>query len=137
MQEAQNTRVVQDAYGAFGRGDVAGVLATLDDGVVWKAVYGAGPHVPTAGERRGKAAVADFFEVLGESFRFERFEPRTFVAQGDTVVVLGSYAATAKTGRRIDAEWVMVFEVRGGKIQSFQEFTNTAALNAAFETVSV
>ena len=134
MQEAQNTRIVQDAYAAFGRGDVAAILATLDDNVIWKAVYGAGPQVPTSGERRGKAAVGDFFKLLGESLQFERFEPRKFVAQGDTVAVLGSYAARASTGRRIESDWVMIFEVRDGKIRSFQEFTDSAALNAAFET---
>jgi hypothetical protein len=42
MQEAQNTQVVKDAYAAFGRGDVQGILDKLDDGIVWNAVYGAG-----------------------------------------------------------------------------------------------
>ena len=48
MQEAQNTRVVQDAYAAFGRGDVQGILDRLDDSIVCKGVYGAGSHVPGA-----------------------------------------------------------------------------------------
>lgn len=137
MQEASNTRVVQDAYAAFGRNDVAGILATLDDNVVWKAVHGAGPHVPTGGERRGKAAVTEFFRILGETTQFERFEPREFIAQGDRVVVLGSYAARTSAGGRFESEWVMLFAFRGGKIAEFQEFTNTAALNAAFEAVAV
>ena len=133
MQEAQNTRVVQDAYAAFGRNDVPGILATLDDDISWRAVIGAGPQVPTSGERRGKPAVAEFFRTLGESLQFERFEPREFVAQGDTVVVLGSYAGRASTGKRIESEWVMVFGFRNGRISQFQEFTDSAALNAAFE----
>jgi len=136
MQEAQNTGVVKDAYAAFGRNDVPGILATLDDAIVWKAVIGAGPQVPTSGERRGKPAVADFFKILGEAFQFERFEPRQFVAQGDTVVALGSYAARTSTGKRIESEWVMVFEFRNGKISQFQEFTDSAALNAAFATTT-
>jgi ketosteroid isomerase-like protein len=34
MQDAQNTRVVQDAYTAFERGDIPGILAALDDNVI-------------------------------------------------------------------------------------------------------
>jgi ketosteroid isomerase-like protein len=137
MSEAQNTRVVQDAYAAFGRGDVPGILATLDDNVVWKAVHGASKHVPTAGERRGKAAVSEFFAVLAQAFQFDRFEPREFIAQSDRVAVVGSYAARTSTNKRIDSEWVMLFTVRNGRIAEFQEFTNTAMLNAAFEPVAV
>jgi ketosteroid isomerase-like protein len=34
MQDAQITRVVQDAYTAFERGDIPGILAALDDNVI-------------------------------------------------------------------------------------------------------
>ena len=42
MQETQNTKVVQDAYAAFGRGDVQGILDRLDDSIVWgtRATWG-------------------------------------------------------------------------------------------------
>ena len=132
MGAGQHTSVVQEAYAAFGRGDVPGILATLDDHIVWKAVHGAAPHVPTAGERRGKPAVSEFFRILGESFQFERFEPREFIEQGDRVAVLGFYTARTSTGKRIESEWVMVFTFRNERIAEFQEFTNTAMLNAAF-----
>ena len=56
MQEAQNTKVVQDVYAAFGRGDIPSILDNIADDVVWHAVYGAGAHVPHSGERRGKPA---------------------------------------------------------------------------------
>ena len=62
MQEAQNTKIVQDAYAAFGRGDIPALLALFDDNIVWMGVYGAGAHVPTSGTRRGKTAVAEFFK---------------------------------------------------------------------------
>jgi ketosteroid isomerase-like protein len=137
MGDAQNTRVVQEAYAAFGRGDVPGILATLDDNIVWKAVYGAAPHVPTAGERRGKAAVGEFFAIVGKTMQFERFEPREFIEQGNRVAAFGYYEAKTSTGKRLDSEWVMLFTFRNGKIAEFQEFTNTAMLNAAFERVAV
>jgi hypothetical protein len=47
-----------------------GILATLDEQVVWKPVTGAGRHVPTAGERRGTAAVGEFFKIVAETTQF-------------------------------------------------------------------
>lgn len=132
MQEAQNTKVVQEAYAAFGRGDVQGILDRLDDGIVWKGVYGAGPHVPTSGERRGKAQVGEFFKQVGQSVNFSRFEPKEFIATGDTVVALGHYTATTPVGKSFDSDFAMMFRLRNGKVIEFQEFTNSAAIDAAY-----
>lgn len=132
MQEAQNTKVVQDAYAAFGRGDVQGILDRLDEGIVWKGVYGAAAHVPTSGERRGKAQVAEFFKQVGDTVHFSRFEPQEFVAMGNKVVALGHYTANITGGGRFDADFAMVFTLRDGKVVAFQEFTDSAGVNAAY-----
>jgi ketosteroid isomerase-like protein len=132
MQAAQNTQVVKDAYAAFGRGDVQGILDRLDEGIVWRGVYGAGPHVPTAGERRGKAQVGEFFRQVAQHVNFSRFEPKEFIASGDTVVALGHYTATTPIGRAFDSDFAMVFTLRNGKVTEFQEFTDSAAVNAAY-----
>jgi ketosteroid isomerase-like protein len=132
MQDAQNIKVVQEAYAAFGRGDVQGILDRLDEGIVWKGVYGAGPHVPTAGERRGKAQVREFFKQVAESVNFSRFEPKEFIASGDKVVALGHYTATTSLRKSFDSDFAMVFSFRNGKVTEFQEFTDSAAVNAAY-----
>ncbi len=136
MHEARNAKTVQDAYAAFGRGDIKGVLDTLDDQVTWKPITGAGPQVPHAGERHGKDQVTEFFAILGRSLTFERFEPRDFIAQGDRVVVLGSYRGRSRNGKTFESEWAMVFTLRNGKVVYFQEFTDSAAINAAFDVVA-
>ena len=135
MGEIENTSVVQRTYAAFGRGDIPGVLDTLATDIVWAPVIGASPAVPMGGERRGRAAVAEFFTTLGRSLTFEVFEPREYVAQGDKVVVLGYYRAKTAAGRPFASDWVMIFTVSNGKVTRFQEFTDVAALNAAFEGV--
>jgi ketosteroid isomerase-like protein len=132
MNESQNTKLVQEAYAAFSRGDVAGILATLDDQIVWKPVTGAASYVPTAGQRRGKAAVAEFFKLVAESMQFSSFEPREFVAQGDKVVALGHYVGKASTGGHFESDFAMIFTIRNGRIVEFQEMQDSAALNAAF-----
>ena len=101
MHEARNAKTVQDAYAAFGRGDIKGVLDTLDDQVTWKPITGAGPQVPHAGERHGKDQVTEFFAILGRSLTFERFEPRDFIAQGDRVVDLAKLASNGPEMRSI------------------------------------
>ena len=132
MQEAQNTKVVQDAFAAFGRGDVQSILDSLDEGIVWKGVYGAGPHVPTAGERRGKAQVGEFFKQVAENMSFSLFDPKEFIATGDKVVALGHYVGTTPIGKGIDSDFAMVFTLRNGKVTEFKEFTDSAAINAAY-----
>jgi ketosteroid isomerase-like protein len=129
----ENTQIVQDAYAAFGRGDIPALLNMLSDDVDWHGVIGVGPQVPQGGPRRGKQEVGKFFEQVGASTNFGRFEPRQFVAQGDTVVALGYYDGTVKTsGKSFKSEWAMAFTLRGGKIVKFREFTDSLGLTNAF-----
>jgi ketosteroid isomerase-like protein len=133
VHEAENTKVVQDAYAAFGRGDIPTLLGYMADDIHWRPVIGTAKHVPFSGERRGKAAVAEFFKQVSESEDFQQFEPREFVAQGDKVVALGHYRAVTKaTNKAFGSDFVMVFTLRGGKVAAFQEFADSAAINAAF-----
>jgi ketosteroid isomerase-like protein len=70
---------------------------------------------------------------VAESEDFQQFEPREFVAQGDTVVAIGHYRAVTKaTGKTFESDFVMVFSLRGGKVATFLEFTDSAGINAAF-----
>src|SRR5437763_15754104 len=94
MNEAQNTKTVQEAYAAFGRGDIPALLELLTEDVVWHGVYGGSADVPQAGERRGRAAVAEFFGLVAATTEFSRFEPHEFIAAGEKVVTLGHYTGT-------------------------------------------
>src|SRR5688572_18165972 len=134
MEEARNTKVVQEAYAAFSRGDIQTLLSKFADDIVWTAVYGAGSHVPTAGERRGKAAVAEFFKQVAENINFSRFEPKEFIATGDKVVALGHYTATTPMKKIFDSDFAMVFTLWNGQVTRFQEFCNSAAINAAYRS---
>ena len=135
MSEAQNTQSVKDAYAAFGRGDVNAILSMVDDSVEWEGVKGTEGVAPHAGLRRGKAAVGEFFQLVGSTLDFQAFEPREFIAQGDTVVAIGFYKATVKaTNKQTASDWAMVFNFRNGKIVRFREFTDSAAVIRAYGT---
>lgn len=132
MTAEQNTAIVQDMYAAFGRGDIATLLDNLSDDVVWIGVYGTGPQVPQSGERQGKAAVGQFFQQVAENTKFSTFEPKQFVASGDMVVCLGHYTATTPVDKTFAGDWAMVFQLQDGKVSRFQEFCDSAGINAAF-----
>jgi ketosteroid isomerase-like protein len=127
-----NVDVVQETYEAVGRGDIPALLDLLTDDVEWTFQ---GPSViPFAGTRRGREGVAEFFSLVGETLEFERFEPREFVAQGDTVVVLGFERNLIKpTGRTFEQEWAHVYALRDGKIAKFLAIEDTAAYVVALD----
>lgn len=119
-----NVQVVQEAYAAFQRGDVDGVLSRLNEDIDWQ-FYGP-TELPTAGPRKGKAEVGRFFQQVGQLWNFERFEPRQFVSQGDVVIALGFYSGTAKgSGRSFHSEWAHVFSIKNGKCSQFREYADT------------
>ena len=132
----QNIGVVQSGYAAFGRGDIPGLLSMLDASVEWRTP-GASDR-PTAGTRRGPAEVGDFFRALNELIEFEQFEPQSFLADGDRVVVLGvdRFKVKGGSGKSLAEAWCHVFTVRDGKIVAFQEYIDTAALAAELKTAA-
>jgi ketosteroid isomerase-like protein len=129
MSEQQNVDVVRKGYEAFGRGDIDGLLAQLDPNVEWRTP---GPEdLPTAGQRRGHAAVQEFFQTLAGLLEIQRFEPKQFIAQDEMVVVTGDDTARVKaTGTTLESRFVHVFTVRNGKVVGFEEYFDVSALVA-------
>ena len=131
MSEQKNTALVQQAYGHFQSGDIRAVLDTLSEDVQW--VTAPVKEVPISGTWRGREQVGQFFESLSDIQEGRQFEPREFVAQGDRVVALGHYAWHVKsTGKGWESDFAHVFSVRDGKLTSFQEYADTAAIAEAF-----
>jgi hypothetical protein len=136
MSEQQNIDLVRRGYEAFGRGDLAGLLSLFDEQIKWVTP---GPtDLPTAGTRRGRDSVQQFFGTLAELFDFQRFEPKEFIAQGDRVIVLGEDTVRLKaTGAVFDLEWAHAFSVKNDKIVTFNEYLDTAAIVAELRTAAV
>ena len=127
MSEQQNIDLVRQVYGAFGRGDLEGILGSLDPQVTWRTP--GPPDLPSAGLRRGLDAVREFFGKLLSTFEITNFVPSDFLAQGDTVVVLGTSVERVRaTGNAIDFRWVHIFKIRNGRIVSFEEPADVSGL---------
>ena len=130
-----NAEVVQETYEAVGRGDIPALLALLTDDVEW--TFQGPSMIPFAGTRRGREGVAEFFSLVGENLEFQEFEPREFVAQGDTVAVLGFERSLIKpTGRTFEQEWAHVYKLRDGKVAEFLALEDTAAHAPACDATS-
>lgn len=129
---AANIAHVQSLYAAFGRGDVATIIAGLAPDIDWQTV-GRQTDFPTLGARKGAKEVQDFFKLVAEHEDFSDFTPREFYAADDKVFVLGSYTLTLKaTGQAIASEWVHVFTLKNGKVTRFREHTDTAQFAEGF-----
>lgn len=136
MNEQQNLETVQRGYEAFGRGDIDALLALFDDDIVWESP--GPPELPTAGSRRGKQQVAAFFDAVNSVFDMQQFEPETFLADGDRVVVLGrDTAAVRATGKVVSSPWAHAFTLRNGKVVAFQEYIDTSDVAAELRSAQV
>jgi ketosteroid isomerase-like protein len=132
MSEQQNLDLVRRGYEAFGRGDIDALLELLTEDIEWTSP--GPPELPTAGTRRGRQQVAEFFQAVDQVFEIQRFEPKSFIAQGDVVVVLGSDTASIKaTGKVLTDEWAHAFTIRDGKIAAMREYLDTAAVVAELQ----
>jgi uncharacterized protein len=129
MSNRTNLDIVKDLYSAFGTGDLPRLLGLLDSGVSW-AVPGSAPW---SGEGQGHAHVQRFFQSFGARAALEKFEPRSFLADGDQVVVTGYEEGTARdTGRAWKAHFTHVFRLAQGKVTAHREYVDTQAIAQAF-----
>ena len=127
-----NIAQVQAMYAAFGRGDIAALLAGCTADIDWETI-GRESDFPTLGPRKGTKAVEEFFRLVAENEEFSDFTPREFYAADDKVFVLGRYSLKLKkTGTPVSAEWVHVFTLKGGKVARFREHTDTAQFAAGY-----
>jgi ketosteroid isomerase-like protein len=131
MGTQSNVELVQNAYAAFGAGDVEKLLGLMTSDIVWE--FPASKVIPWAGTYTGPGEVAKFFAALMEHSEPEIFEPVHFVASDAHVIAMGHERFRVRsTGVPWACEWAHAFTVRDGKIASFREYTDTAAMVRAF-----
>jgi ketosteroid isomerase-like protein len=124
-----NTEIIRSVYTAFATGDVPGVVGAFDADIRWTEAEG----FPYGGTYGGPdAVVTNVFARLGSEWEGFAAVPHAFVAEGDTVVALGDYSGTYKaTGKTFSAPFAHVWTLSEGKITRFQQYTDTALVQAA------
>ena len=130
-----NLALVKRLYDAFAETDIIELLTALHDDIEW-VMPGPPEILPFAGTWKGRESVGRLLAVLAGTLVFELFEPRRFLADGDTVVVTGhSRDRMLATGRIVEIDWVAIIEVRDGKVVRYQVYEDTAAFVAALEPI--
>lgn len=128
MSVEKNIQIVQKAYADFSRRDLPAVVGAFAEDILWLS-----PGNSTlSGEKHGKEEVTAFFHQLLELWEFLAFEPAEYIASGDRVVALGRYEVRSRrTGRTAASHWAMVWALRDGEVNRFQEYMDTSTLEAA------
>jgi uncharacterized protein len=127
-----NVELIQSLYAAFGRGDIAGIVAATTPDVVW-GLDGRPQDMPFLRKFKGQAGVQEFFKVLAEVHDITSFTPEEFYADADKVFVLGRYGWTMKpSGRSGESEWLHVWTIRNGKVAAVRSLNDTALLAEAW-----
>jgi uncharacterized protein len=130
MSADTNIKTIATVYEAFGRGDVAAILATVTDDVDWGAET-TSEAAPWYGVRHGKDAVADFFTAFGSTMEVEEFTPVSFAANDTDVLTVVRFAARSRaTGKAASMDLHHFFRFRDGKIAYYRGTEDTAQTEA-------
>jgi uncharacterized protein len=112
-----DVELIREAYAAFGRGDIAAVMANFAEDIEWNA-----PDVLPHGMRvRGHEGVGRFFATLAgrwSDFGMEIHE----VADGERAVLGRGHASGKLDGTPTGYGFVHAFTVEGGKVVAFDEY---------------
>jgi ketosteroid isomerase-like protein len=117
---------IKAAYAAFGKNDPSVLFGAMDPAIEWNEAEGnplarSNPYVGPQ-----KIGEGVFGPLLAAFDNFSAV-PTTFIDGVDHVVVLGRYGGTLKSGGgKLDSPFCHVYRFRGGKIVSFQQYTDTA-----------
>lgn len=124
-----NIELVKKGYELFWAGEFDAFFELFTDDFKWIVSDG----FPYAGQYQGREEVMEgvFRPIQNEWDRFDHALDR-LVDGGETIVAIGEYDCTHQTtGREVNASMVHVFDIQDGKIERFQQYTDTALFHAA------
>jgi ketosteroid isomerase-like protein len=116
-----NATIIEGAYAAFARGDIAGVIDLLDDDIEWCSPA----TLPQGGRFHGKDGVGQFFHGVGAGWSTLALNVES-VSEAGEAQVIGVLRAdgTRRDGGPSGYGAAHVFTVRNDKIVRFREYTD-------------
>ena len=120
-----NKEIIEALYASFAKGDVPAVLAGMDPKIEWTEAEGWPLY---SGTLVGPQAIVDgVFMRLGEIGDHFSVNVTQLVAEGDTVVGLGTYSWNRKgSGEPAEVKMAHVWTLASGKVTRFQQHVDTA-----------
>lgn len=131
--QSANVLTVQNDFAAFGRGDIATIIRSTTENIVWK--HAGNPDIVAfAGTFNGHEGVGRFFQQVGSSVNITVFEPQNFVENGNTVTstvkITGTVLATGKEYNNT-IDMVFTFDA-AGMVTNWEAKGDVTDLEAAF-----
>lgn len=123
------TAIVGAFFAAFGAGDVPTAMSYLGPDVRWTLHA---HEIPWGGTFKGPEGVGDFFAKFGTHAEPIEMTPKSMAEADGLVYVRGIERSKVKaTGKEYAVEWVHVIGTADGKITTFDEYLDSAAIAAA------
>ena len=125
---------VERMYEALGRGDIAAILAEVDDDVDWISVTpNDSPVVPWYGTYQGRLDVPRFFKEIADNVTITEFSPLSFTSNDSDVMVALVWGITIHaTGKQVTLPMQHWFRFRNGKVAVVRTAEDSEQTAAAF-----
>jgi ketosteroid isomerase-like protein len=121
------TEIIRSFYGKLEASDAAGALELLAHDIEWTTMW----HYKVIGRGPERVAEGLLMPLMAEWSSFA-FDPTEFLADGETVVSLGSFTGVhATSGKHVNAAYAHVWNVKDDKITRFRQYIDTLAVAEA------
>jgi ketosteroid isomerase-like protein len=123
--DSDTRATVHELYDAYERRDLARVAEMLHDDIDW-VIYGPVAIFPFAGPRKGRAAVLEAMQHIGESYDLKSYKREIMLVDGDRAAVMSDVSFTQRsTGRNLRFRLANFLRFQDGRVVEFREFANT------------
>ena len=125
----ENVDLVREAYDAYNRDGITGILRYLDPEVEWRNAA----ESPDAGVFIGHEGVVEWQGVVDEGFKDMYFEPERIdqLPQGQVLVSVRFRFRAPTSDVQVEVPFVHLMTWREGKVTKFSMFTSKAEALAA------
>lgn len=120
----KHLRVMLDLIERWKVKDIDGVLALMDDDIVWHYAAAIAPPV------RGKAKARKLLEVLSPQISEVRWRIFDYAEREDRLFVEGVDEYISTEGRLVSAPYAGVVEIRDARIAGLREYFDLGVVNA-------
>jgi ketosteroid isomerase-like protein len=127
--EIQTQKVVEEFYKILS-GKKEGSLAELFAEAVDFDLPGNKEKFPWAGKRSTKKEVEDYFKVLYQNIKSEKFDVEFIAINGENAVAVGQLSSVIlKYNKVFNAQFTNIFKIRDGKIVKYHFMEDSYRLN--------
>lgn len=120
---SKNHDAIKAHYAGSDAGDLAAMMAPITKDTAWTEMAG----FPYSGTYVGTDAIVEgVFRRIGEEWDGYTFTLERLVEGDTTIIGIGTYSGTfRKTGKKMKARVAHVWDMEGGKVVRFEQFTDT------------